>query len=438
MLHTSASVKPIRTARQRLSRRNLLQVGAISTFGLTCSAIAQAADERLRQATADAVIFVNLAGGPSHLDTLDMKPAGPSETRGEFRPIQSAIPGVVVCEHLPQLAKQLDRFALLRGISHSAGAHPQGQSWLSTGNRPTPALMYPSYGSVVGRALPGQADLPSYVAIPKTEWNAGYMGDAYAPFKTNAVPTVGKPFQVRGVSLREGMTFDKLNRREQLLSKLDRRFRQTDANSPMLAALDKFSTQAHKMITSDRAQMAFDVARESVSIRNRFAGDELNQGLLLACRLIEYGVRFITVTNPGWDTHLNNFSGHKRLLGPLDQALPATLETLQDKGLLERTLLVVMGEFGRTPKINENAGRDHYPRANWCLMAGGGVRAGTLVGATNKAGDAPDDATEIALDDVGATIYHTLGIDPRTEYQTRTGRPVILVPGGQVISQLFA
>ena len=184
--------------------------------------------------------------------------------------------------------------------------------------------------------------------------------------------------------------------------------------------------------------MAFDVARESVSIRNRFASDELNQGLLLACRLIEYGVRFITVTNPGWDTHLNNFSGHKRLLGPLDQALPATLETLQDKGLLERTLLVVMGEFGRTPKINENAGRDHYPRANWCLMAGGGVRAGTLVGATNKAGDAPDDATEIALDDVGATIYHTLGIDPKTEYHTRTGRPVMLVPGGQVISQLFA
>ncbi len=432
------SMKCVRSAEQRFTRRNLLQVGAVSTLGLTFSSVARSAEERLKQATADAVIFINLAGGPSHLDTLDMKPTAPTETRGEFQPIQSAIPGVVVCEYLPKLAKRLDRFALMRGISHSAGAHPQGQSWLSTGNRPTPALLYPSYGSVVSRALPGQVDLPSYVAIPKTEWNAGYMGDAYAPFKTNAVPTVGKPFQVRGVSLPDGLTLDKLNRREQLLAKVDRTFRQSDANSPLLAALDQFSTQAHSMITSDRAQQAFDVAREPDSIRKRFSNDELNQGLLLACRLVEYGVRFITVTNPGWDTHLKNFVGHRRLLGPLDNALPATLETLQDKGLLERTLVVAMGEFGRTPKINENAGRDHYPRVNWCLMAGGGVSAGNLVGATNKAGDAPDDATEIALDDVGASIYQALGIDPLAEYHTRTGRPVMLVPKGRVISQLFA
>ncbi len=421
----------------QLSRRNLLKLGVISATGLHLSSYLRAAERSPLNATADSVIFLNLAGGVSHLDTLDMKPEGPEETRGEFAPIQTSMPGLVVCQHLPQVAKVIDQFALLRGIHHSAGAHPQGQSWISTGNRPTPALLYPSYGSVVSKELSGQPDLPSYVAIPKSEWNAGYMGDAYAPFKTNTVPEPGKKFQVRGVSLAEGVTLDQVNRRERLLQKVDRTFRDAEVNSRLLEALDKFAGQAHNIITSKRAQQAFDVDREPESIRKRFSGDELNQGLLLACRLIEYGVRFVTVTNAGWDTHTENFSGHKRLLGPLDNALPAMIATLQDKGLLERTLVIVMGEFGRTPKINQNNGRDHFPRANWCLMAGGGVRPGQLIGGTNAAGDAPDDDTDITPDDLAATLYHSLGIDPRLEYHTSTGRPVMLVPEGRVIRELF-
>ena len=337
----------------------------------------------------------------------------------------------------PNWRKAMDKFTLIRGIHHTAGAHPQGQSWISTGNRPTPAIIYPSYGSVVSKELPRQPDLPSYVAIPKSEWNAGYMGDAYAPFKTNAVPVPGKQFQVRGISLAEGLTLDKVNRREQLLKKVDRTFRDANVDSRLLDALDKFGKEAHGIITSKRAQEAFDVNRESASIRERFTGDELNQGLLLACRLIEFGSRFVTVTNAGWDTHTDNFSGHKRLLGPLDNALPAMLSTLDAKGLLDRTLVIVMGEFGRTPKINENNGRDHFPRANWCLLAGGGVRSGQLIGGTNSAGDAPNDATDIKPDDIAATLYHCLGIDPKLEYHTSTGRPVMLVPEGRLIDELF-
>lgn len=427
--------------RDGINRRDLLQLGVLGGAGLTLSnflRLAAAEEVKKLKPTADAVIFVNLDGGPSHLDTLDMKPEAPAETQGEFKPIQTKIPGLTACEHLPKFAAMADKFTLIRGIHHSAGDHPQGQSYISTGNRPTPALVYPSLGSVVAKEATGSAELPSYVAVPATEWNAGYLGDAYAPFKTNAVPQAGTPFSVRGIALSEGITLDKINRRQQLLEKVNRRFREAELESPLLEALDKFSGQAHSMITSDRSREAFDVGRESRSVQERFTADDLNQSLLLACRLVEFGSKFITISNSGWDTHLDNFAGHKRLLGPLDNGLPALVQTLEEKGLLERTLVVVMGEFGRTPKINQNVGRDHYPRANWCLMAGGGVRPGQLIGGTDKAGAAPDSATDIQPDDLVATIYHSLGIHPRSEYYTRTGRPVMLVPNGRVMGELFS
>jgi len=182
-----------RTTNTPIRRRDCLQIGVLGGVGLSLSSFSKlsvAAEAQKR--SADSVLFVNLAGGPSHLDTLDMKPEAPKETQGEFKPIQSKLPGLQVCEHMPKFAAAADRFTLIRGISHTAGAHPQGQSWISTGNRPTPALIYPSLGSVIGKELPGQPDLPPYVAIPKTEWNAGYMGDAFAPFKTNAVPEPGR------------------------------------------------------------------------------------------------------------------------------------------------------------------------------------------------------------------------------------------------------
>ena len=421
------------------TRRSCLQAGLVGGLGLALSDnLKLQAEGKVQNARADSVLFLNLAGGPSHLDTLDVKPEGPQETRGEFQPIQSKIPGLVVCEHLPKFAGIADKFALIRGIHHSAGAHPQGQSYISTGNRPTPAVIYPSLGSVIGKQRPTDPDLPPYIAVPNTEWNAGYLGDAFAPFKTNTVPKPGEAFQVRGISLPEGVTVENVRRREQLLAKIDQTFRNVETNSPLLEALDTFSERAYEMITSARAQSAFDVSKEPKSVQFRFTADELNQSLLLACRLLEFGVRFVTVTNAGWDTHLDNFKGHQRLLGPLDHGLKALYETLSSKGLLERTLVVVMGEFGRTPKINSNIGRDHWPRANWCLLTGAGVKNGLLLGGTDAEGAGADDATDIEPDDIAATIYHALGIDPKTEFHTRTGRPVMLVPEGEVLEGVFA
>ena len=420
-----------------IRRRDFLRVGAIGGLTMPSFASLASANEG-RSASADAVLFINLAGGPSHLDTLDMKPEGPVDTRGEFQSIPSKIAGLRVCEHMPKFAAAADRFTLVRGIRHSAGSHPLAQSYISTGNRPTPALVYPSYGSVATKELPSADDMPSYIAIPKTEWNAGYMGDGYAPFGTNAVPRRGKPFQVRGISLADGVTIQKVNRREQLRRQVDRRFRDVETNSQLLEALDRFSEQSYKIITSARSQQAFDVTREPDSIQQRFSDDEFNQSLLLACRLIEFGVPFITVTYAGWDTHLNNFARHRSLIPPLDHGLVAAIETLAEKGLLERTLVIAMGEFGRTPKINVNAGRDHYPRANWAVLGGGGVAAGRLMGGTDAGGTAPDDATDIKPDDLAATIYHALGIDPLTEYHTNTGRPAMLVPDGRVMREVFA
>ncbi len=421
-----------------VTRRDLLQVGSLGLVGLSLSnwmRIAQAAPTS--GATADSVIFLNLAGGPAHLDTLDMKPEGPAETKGEFQPINSKLPGLIVCEHLPKIAATADRLTFLRGISHTTGDHPQGQAYIATGNRPGPALKHPSYGSIVTKELPGRPDLPQYVAIPQTEWSAGYMGDAYAPFKTNAVPKPGQPFSVRGITLAEGVSIEKVTRRESLLNDLGASFRQVDSNSQMLEALDTFGKQAFEMMTSDHTRKAFDVASEPESIRNLFGGDELGQSLLLATRLVESGVRFVTVTNGGWDTHLDNFDGHKKLMPPLDHGLTAIVTALEQKGLLERTLVVCMGEFGRTPKINQNMGRDHYPRANWCVLAGGGVQPGRLIGETDKKGEGPSDGTDLRPDDIGASIFHALGIDHHKEYYTKTGRPVSLIPHGRVINELF-
>lgn len=422
-----------------INRRQLLQVGLTSSallpFGLAPGTVLGASEKK---STADAVLFLNLAGGPSHLDTLDMKENLPIETKSEFSATSSKISGLAVCEHLPKIAAAADQFTLIRGISHTTGDHPQGQAYISTGNRPTVVVKHPSYGSVIMKEMPGDPDLPPYVAIPQTEWSAGYMGDGFSPFKTNAVPRPGQTFSVRGISPAPGLTSEKINRREQLLGKLNNRMRNGDTNSPLLEAMDTFSKKALNMITSQRTQTAFDVNREPASIQKMFAADEVSQSMLLATRLIASGVRFVTVTQAGWDTHLDNFVGHKRLMPPFDNAITAAVSALRQKGLLERTLVIAMGEFGRTPTINQNAGRDHYPRANWCLITGGGVQPGRLIGATDAKGAAPTDDTDIKPDDIGASIFHAMGIDHHKEYTTRTGRPVSLIPNGRVIDGLFS
>jgi len=422
-----------------ITRRDLIKVGALGAFGLNLPGFLRLAGAGAVRPTAKAksAIFIFLGGGPSHMDTFDMKPDAPAELRGDFKPIDTNVAGIRICEHLPLLAKCADKYAILRGISHTLAGHELGTEYLNTGSRPVPSLIYPGYGAVVSRELPAAPELPPYVAIPTTPQKAGYLGVRYAPLRTNDAPQPLKPFGVRGISLADGLTVADFERRQKLLSDLDTTFKGFESNSKVVDGLDRFAEQAYAMISSPKAREAFDTSREKPEAAEPFGVHKFGMSCLLATRLIEAGVRFVTVTFSGWDTHSNNFKSSKEnLLPQLDQGLSALLNSLSQRGLLDSTSVYVTGEFGRTPKINDKAGRDHWPRAMFSLLAGGGMRGGQVVGASDDKGMGP--ASEgITPDQVAATFYHSLGIDHRKEYHTSTGRPVMIVREGKVIPQLF-
>lgn len=426
-----------------IRRRDFLRVGILGAAGLSLNEYLRSAEAQaggVANARASAAIFINLAGGPSHLDTFDMKPDAPAEYRGEFRPIATNIPGMALCEHLPRLARCADKFALVRGVSHSLTEHQMGTKYLNTGNRPLPSLEFPGYGAVVSKELTSPRDLPPFVAIPRTPQVAGVLGVEYAPFSTQTTPRAGQPFTVRGITIGNGLTLEIMERRHRLRTDLEAAFRAYEADSGLLRGLDRFSQRAYDILSSPRCRQAFDISQEPASITRHFPDHPLAQSCLLAARLVEAGVRFVSVDHGGWDTHDNNFPQLRdKLLPELDGALAGLLTTLAQKGLLERTALFVTGEFGRTPRISaQRAGRDHYPRAMFVLLGGGGIRGGQVVGASDARGEAPADGRGISPDDVAASFYHNLGIDPHGEYRTPTGRPVAIVRNGTIVRDLFA
>ncbi|MHC5537378.1 DUF1501 domain-containing protein [Singulisphaera rosea] len=422
------------------SRRDFLKVGALGLTGMNLSGYLRLAEAgEIRGGSATSAIFINLGGGPSHIDTFDLKPDAPEEYRGEFRPIATNTPGVEICEHLPMLARCADKFAILRGVSHSLAAHDFGTKYMNTGNRPISSLEYPGFGSVVTKELGGPADLPPFVAIPHTPQVPGHLGVEYAPFSTTSVPRAGKPYSVRGIALGQGLTVEDVEARRDLLKGLDRAFQGFERRSDLVNGLDKFSARAHDIIRSPRARSAFDVSKESPAIAGLFIDKPLAQSCLLAERLVEAGVRFVSLSVGGWDTHSQNFRAlQDRLLPELDNALAGLFNSLEMKGLLETTTIFVTGEFGRTPKINRTAGRDHFPRAMFVLLGGGGIRGGQVVGASDAKAMGPASGDGISPDDVAATFYRTLGIDPQKEYRTNTGRPVAIARYGNPISQLIS
>jgi hypothetical protein len=422
-----------------MSRRDALKAGVISGLGFGLAdyfrCISQA---EVRPGAAEAAIFVFLAGGPSHIDTFDPKPEAPEEYRGEFKAIPTAVAGVYISEHLPKLAQLADKFALIRSVSHTLAAHEQGTRYLTTGNRPIPSLAYPGYGSVVAREKGERFQVPAYVAIPSTPETPGYLGLAYGALQTNSMPAFGRPFSVRGISLRDGLAVVDLERRHRLLEELDTAFRQFEDHVDLLTGLDEFSNRALRILLSSRTREAFDISREPLAVAERFGKHGFGQSCLLAVRLVEAGVRFVTINYGGWDTHADNFRRLRdRNLPELDQGLSALLEALHQRGLLEKTVVFVTGEFGRTPKVNPRAGRDHWPRAMSVLMAGGGVQGGGCIGATDPKGMAPTE-DPLKPDDLAASFYYCLGIDPSKEYDTPTGRPVMLVRDGKPVRDLFA
>jgi uncharacterized protein (DUF1501 family) len=420
-----------------ITRRDFVRAGAIgSAFTLAdFLRTTHAADTKPAKATAAIVVY--LGGGPSHIDTFDPKPDAPAEFRGEFKPTDTNVPGVRICEHLPKLAKLADAFAIVRGVSHNIAAHALGTEYLSAGNRPIPSLVFPGYGAVVSKEVAGDKELPHFVAIPNTAQKAGYLGVRYAPLQTNDVPKPGVAFSVRGISLGNGLTVEEFEKRSKLLNDLDTTFKGVEADSKLIDGMDKFAQQAFDMIRSSRARAAFDVSSEKPQLAKPFGEGKFGMSCLLALRLIAAGVRFATVTFSGWDTHSGNFKSLQGgLLPQLDTGLSALLAGLKERGLLDTTTVYVVGEFGRTPKVNERAGRDHWPRAMTALLAGGGVKGGQVIGASDEKGAGPA-AEPITPDQLAASFYHTLGIDHRTEYHTSTGRPVMIVREGALIRPLF-
>ena len=424
-----------------IRRRDFIRVGMLGTTGMSLAGFLRlAAAGEVKDAKATSAIFINLAGGPSHIDSFDPKPEAPVEYRGEFGTIQTRVPGLALCEHLPKLAGCADKFALLRGVSHTLTEHQMGTKYMNTGNRPIPSLEFPGYGAVVTKELASPNDVPPFVAIPKTPQVAGVLGVEYAPFSTQSTPRAGKPFTVRGMTLGQDLTIEKLDRRREFLADLDEPFREFEKDSDVLKGLDRFSQRAHDIIRSPRASRAFDISHEPASSAKLFPESTLGQSCLLATRLVEAGVRFVTIDHGGWDTHDHNFEQLKnKLLPELDGGLSALLAALELKGLLKTTSVFVTGEFGRTPKISrQRVGRDHYPRAMFVILAGGGMKVGQVIGASDARAEAPAQGDGISPDDVAASFYHSLGIDARKEYRTPSGRPIAIVRNGKLIRDLFS
>lgn len=423
-----------------IQRRDFLRLGALGASALTLSNYLRMSHAgEVKNAKAQAAIFVNLGGGPSHMDTFDLKPNAPTEYRGEFNPIQTNVSGIEISEHLPKLAQQMDKFTILRGVTHSLAAHELGSLYVNTGNRPLPSIEFPSYGSVVTRELGGPADLPPYVAMSNGQQKAGYLGVKYAPLRADTPPKPGVPYSVRGVSLQNGLTVTDVEQRQNLLRDLDTTFKGAEKNSQLLEGLDQFGQQAYSMITSTRSREAFDVSKESPKFAEQFGTTGFGMNCLLATRLIESGVRFVTVNYGGWDTHQDNWVRLKtKQLPPFDEGLAALLNGLSQKGLLDSTCVYVTGEFGRTPKINTTRnGRDHFARAMFMLMAGGGIKPAQVLGASDDKAQGPV-GDGYKPDHVAASFYQCLGIDPHKEYHTNIGRPVMIVREGEVIPELFA
>jgi hypothetical protein len=425
-----------------IKRRDFIRVGALGVGGLTLANYLRLVEAgEVKAAGAKSGIFINLTGGPSHMDTFDLKPDAPKEYRGTFNPIQTNAPGVEFCEHLPKLAQCADKFAILRGVTHTLGAHALGSEYVNTGSRPLPALKYPGYGSVFTKERQGAVSLPPFVAIGNGgRQKPGFLGVKYAPLNTGATPRAGRPFSVRGIALGNGLTIGEIEKRQNLLNDLDKTFAGFEKNNQLLDGLDRFGKQAYSIITSKRARAAFDIGQESPEFAKPFGEDAFGMSCLLAARLVEAGVGFVSLTLGGWDTHRDNFTRlRERNLPTLDNGLAALLTGLELKGLLDSTAVYVTGEFGRTPKINTRTaegGRDHYPRCMFMLLAGGSIRGGQVVGesddkATLPAGDG------FSPDDVAASFYRNLGIDHTQEYHSKTGRPIMIVRNGNAIDELF-
>jgi len=426
-------------SRQLLNRRAFLRVGSAGIAGLSLAAAlrqahaVQATGTAATPAPAKNVMMLFLTGGPATIDMWDMKPDAPEAIRGEFKPRETSVPGVQICEHMPSLAATMHRATLVRSLTHTIAEHGQGAVYVMTGNRPNPALDYPSLGSLAARLLAAGSGMPPYAAIGAVpSAGAGDLGTDLNPFEIGSI-AARRDEQARSdqIGLPDGFTVSDLDRRKQVLARLDERMRRFEA-ADISRQLDLFQQQALDILRSDKINKALDVASLPPAERERYGGAPLGQSLLAARRLIEAGARFVAVGYGDWDTHANNFARLRTTLLPdLDRGLAALLTDLDERGLLAETIVYCTGEFGRTPGVNSSAGRDHWARSMTALLAGGGFRPGAY-GATDPLGHEPSE-DPCSPDEVSASIFHQLGYPPTHQVLTPQSRPVSLFRDGRVL-----
>lgn len=432
---------PEGVSRKMWGRRDFVRVGSLGFLGLDLAGYLS-----LRQAQAAATpgdrscILIWLGGGPAHQDLWDLKPGAPKEFRGEFKPISTNVPGIQISEILPFSAKVADKYTIIRSMTGREGEHEQAMSHMLTGYRPLATLSYPALGAVVAKEKGQQAGLPAYVAVPMVGYGygPGFLGSAYAAFAAGD-PNVGS-YRVRDIEIPTGVNWDEVSDRRYLVKQMDAAYerdpllRGSDPKK-QFAAVDESYQKAISLMTSDRAKKAFNVWEEPDRVREQYGRTPMGQGCLLARRLIEAGTRFVTVSMAfnQWDTHGNNFNRLKdSLVPPFDKAFAALLTDLSERGLLDSTLVIATGEFGRTPKVNGNAGRDHWAKVWSNVVAGAGIPGGHVYGSSDNIASEPKDKP-VTVEDFTATVYRSLGIDYTKEYETPIGRPVRLSTGQHVV-----
>lgn len=438
----------------------MLQIGALGLLGL--DALNVSADRpRRRRSLAKSIIFLHQFGGPSHLDTFDMKPHAPAEVRGSYTPIRTSARGIDISDHLPHTARVMDKVTLIRSVHHTMKNHNSAGYYSLTGVAPPTddqrlrdsRELFPAFGSVVDRFAPGPAGTPTFVSYPHVisdgsitpGQHASFLGQAHDPFFINQDPN-SNDFRLPELSLPANMNTQRLESRREVMNLIDSSTELLEY-SARARGIDAHYQRALSMLTSRNFRQAFELEREPLRLRERYGRTTYGQGCLLARRLVEAGVKFVTVyysatiggqsfVSGGWDTHgFNNNPMYPVLdnyLMPMtDQTLPTLLEDLDDRGLLEDTLVLWMGEFGRTPRINDRASRDHWPQCYTVLAAGGGVKRGYVHGSSDRFGAYPA-SDAVRPDDIAATLYHMLGIDPHTEVRDALNRPLPIAHGNVI------
>lgn len=425
-----------------LRRRDFLRVGGLALGGLTLPELLRSrAVAGENTATAKSAILLYLPGGPSHFETWDPKPEAPAEIRGPFGAISTKVPGLQIGELFPKHAQIADKFSIVRSCCHTNSGHGGGQRWVMTGyNSRSPEFElphdYPAVGSVVAKMRgPNRYGVPACMAVPPSNLHknsAAYLGAAYNPLQLYSNG------RLSGLNLDSVVKPARLADRRQLRESLDRLRREADAAGQM-NAMDDLERQALEIVTGNAAKEAFDASKETPETRDRYGSHEWGKCCLLARRLVEAGVTFVTVSVGSWDQH-GSAGGtikdkYREYAPQVDQAVTALIEDLEQRGRLDDTTIFLWGEFGRTPRINNTGGRDHWPQAMSVLLTGGGLRRGQVIGATNRKGEHPTDRT-LGPADVLATIYHTLGVDYRREFTNGEGRPIKLLAEGDPIREL--